>query len=347
MKRIFSEAKDERPGMRYKRAREMGSPEGVSSSPIGREDFNPEKYKSRDTGPRDRGVRDHMRLQWLFKTAFKLIHRHGKGDELDNLLEKGIKHLNRLQSAARVLTNPKKYGIEDDPAVLARYKEDAKESKSAILEMYVEIEAFLESLIKRVVSRIYINASEEDKKKLLTLTTLQDLPQFKTLREDEAEIINDIFFPRGTRAAPEEVEKRVKELVNSFMKLDKEVMDDTSQVHNILTRLKTTSKTANIEKNNSIGSTRRSQNFTDPSAGYKKFGVDTALKRKITSAFGIGDLAEVKAQLSASGRDDLAMLVGKKSEGEIMRSYSTGQPLSESYTFRYDVIVEDLLRKYR
>lgn len=347
MKRVFSEAKDERPGMRYKRSREMGAPEGVSSSPIGREGFNPEKYKSRDTGPRDRGVRDHMRLRWLFKTAFKLIHRHGKGAELDNLLEKGIKHLNRLQSAARVLTDPKKYGVEDDPATLARYREDAKNSKGAILEMYGEIETFLESLIKRVVSRIYINASEEDKKKLLTLTSLQDLPQFETLREDEAEIINDIFFPRGTKATSEEVEGRVKELVNSFMKLDKEVMDDTSQVHNILTRLKTTSKTANIEKDNSIGSAKRTQNITDPSAGYKKFGVDTAVKRKITSAFAKDDLAEVKAQLSAAGRDDLVAHVGKKSEGEIMRSYINGSPLSESYTFRYDVVVENLLRKYR
>lgn len=34
MKRILSQAKDERPGMRYKRSREMGAPEGVSSSPI-------------------------------------------------------------------------------------------------------------------------------------------------------------------------------------------------------------------------------------------------------------------------------------------------------------------------
>ena len=159
MKRVFSEAKDERPGMRYKRTREMGAPEGVSSSPIGREDFNPEKYKSQDTGPRDRGVRDHMRLQWLFKTAFKLIHRHGKGDELDNLLEKGVKHLDRLQSAARVLTNPKKYGIEDNPAQLARYKEDAKENKSAILEMYGEVEAFLESLINVKFPASHINES--------------------------------------------------------------------------------------------------------------------------------------------------------------------------------------------
>lgn len=340
MKRIFSEAKK---GMR--RLPTGAPPEIRSSGDI--DPSNIDARPERTNMPSDRGVRDHMRLQWLFKTAFKLIHRHGKGDELDNLLEKGIKHLNRLQSAARVLTDPKKYGIEDDPAALARYKEDAKENKGAILEMYGEIEAFLESLIKRVVSRIYINASEEDKKKLLTLTSLQDLPQFETLREDEAEIINDIFFPRGTKATPEEVERRVKELVNSFIKLDKEIMDDTSRVHNILTRLKTTSKTANIEKDNSIGSTKRSQNFTDPSAGYKRAGVDTAVKRKITSAFTKDDLAEVKAQLSASGRDDLAALVGKKSEGEIMKSYITGTPLAESRIFKYDVIVENLLSKYK
>lgn len=53
MKRIFSEAKDERPGMRYKRSREMGAPEGMSSSPIGKDYFNPEVYKPRTDGPKD------------------------------------------------------------------------------------------------------------------------------------------------------------------------------------------------------------------------------------------------------------------------------------------------------
>lgn len=53
MKRIFSEAKDERPGMRYKRSREMGAPEGMSSSPIGKDYFNPEVYKPRADGPKD------------------------------------------------------------------------------------------------------------------------------------------------------------------------------------------------------------------------------------------------------------------------------------------------------
>jgi hypothetical protein len=53
MKRLFSEAKDERPGMRYKRTREMGAPEGMSSSPIGKDYFNPEVYKPRTDGPKD------------------------------------------------------------------------------------------------------------------------------------------------------------------------------------------------------------------------------------------------------------------------------------------------------
>ena len=53
MKRIFSEAKDERPGMRYKRSQEGGAPEGMSSSPIGKAYFNPEKYKPRTDGPKD------------------------------------------------------------------------------------------------------------------------------------------------------------------------------------------------------------------------------------------------------------------------------------------------------
>ena len=53
MKRVFSEAKDERPGMRYKRSQEGGAPEGMSSSPIGKAYFNPEKYKPRTDGPKD------------------------------------------------------------------------------------------------------------------------------------------------------------------------------------------------------------------------------------------------------------------------------------------------------
>jgi hypothetical protein len=77
MKKIY-EAKDERPGMRFKQAQEGGAPRGMSSSPIGREDFNPEKYKPRTGDPKDRRSTGVSETKKTLMFALDLVARDPK-----------------------------------------------------------------------------------------------------------------------------------------------------------------------------------------------------------------------------------------------------------------------------
>lgn len=335
MKKILKEAKK---GGRVLRP---GAPGGVRSSGY-IDPSNIDERPDRSKLPSDRGIRDQMRLHNLFKTSLKVIHRQGKGEELDSFIEKGLKSLFRLQSAARIISDPKRYRDYDQKI----YRQDAEESKGEILALYNTAEEFLSKLIAQSVSKAYMKASDEDKKKILNLKSFDELPEnFDNITADEAELISEIFFKGSTRVTKEEAIEKVKQIVLSFIKLDKEVMEDESTVHNMLTRLKTASKTANIEKDNLVK--RKKAPMVDPSAGYKQRGVDIAVKRRLTKALSSGDDVEARAILSTNGRDDLAKLVGKKSEASITRSFILGTPFTESFVFEYDLLVSNILRSSR
>ena len=332
MRKILKEAKK---GGRVLRP---GAPGSVRSS--GNIDpSNIDERPDRSKLPSDRGIRDQMRLHNLFKTSLKVMHRQGKGQDLDSFIEQGLKSLFRLQSAARILSDPKRLK-QYDPNI---YRQDAKKSKGEVLALYDTAEETLSKLIAQSVSKAYMKASDEDKKKILNLKSFNDIPEdFENITADEAELISEIFFKSGTRATKEEAIAKVKQIVLSFIKLDKEVMDDESTVHNMLTRLKTASKTANIEKD----SLRKSKKAVmgDPSAGYKQRGVDIAVKRRLTKALSGGDDVEARAILSTNGRDDLAKLVGKKSEASITKSFILGTPFNESFVFEFDLLVDNILK---
>lgn len=316
-----------------------GAPGGIRSSGF----IDPSNVDDKPKGnnlPSDRGIMDQKKLYNLFNTGLKIIFRQGKGDELENFIEDGLKSYNRLKSAARILSDPKRYR-DYNPEL---YRQDAKQSKSEILDLYDDAEDYLSRLVAQTVGRAYIKASSEDKQKIATIKDLRELPtDLDSISVDEAELISAIFFKGGERASKDEAIERVNAIVNSFIKLDKEVMADEDTVHNMLTRLQTAAKTAKVDKDQ-IRTPKKSKPIAEPTAGYSN--VDLAVKRKITNAFGSGDLEEVKAQLDASGRRDLVSAVGDKSEAQILKAYVTGKPIEEGFVSMYDLVVEDLLHRY-
>jgi len=316
-----------------------GAPGGVRSSGF----IDPSNVDDRPKAsnlPSDKGIMDQKKLYNLFNTGLKIIFRQGKGDELENFIEDGLKSYNRLKSAARILSDPKRYR-DYSPEL---YRQDAKQSKSEIIDLYDDAEDYLSRLVAQTVGRAYIKASSEDKQKIATMKDLSELPtDLDSISVDEAELISAIFFKGSERASKDEAIEKVNAIVNSFIKLDKEVMADEDTVHNMLTRLQTATKTAKVDKDQ-INMPKKRQPIAEPTAGYSN--VDLAIKRKITKAFGSGDLDEVKAQLDASGRKDLVKAVGDKSEAQILKAYVTGKPIEEGFVSMYDLVVEDLLHRY-
>jgi hypothetical protein len=317
-----------------------GAPGDVRSSGF-IDPSNVDANPKRNNLPSDRGIMDQKKLYNLFNTGLKIIFRQGKGNELENFIEDSLKSYNRLKSAARILSDPKRYR-DYSPEL---YSQDAKQSKSEILDLYDDAEDYLSRLVAQTVGRAYIKASSEDKQKIATMKDFSELPtDLDSISVDEAELISAIFFKDGKKASKEEAISKVNAIVNSFIKLDKEVMADEDTVHNMLTRLQTAAKTAKVEKDQ-LRMPKKRQPIAEPTAGYSK--VDLGIKRKITKAFGSGDLDEVKAQLDASGRRDLVKAVGDKSEAQILKAYVTGKPIEEGFVSMYDLVVEDLLNRYR
>ena len=317
-----------------------GAPIGVRSSGF-IDPSNVDAKPKRNKLPIDRGIMPQKKLYNLFSTGLKIIFRQGKGDELENFIEDGLKSYNRLKSASRILSDPKRYR-DYSPQL---YRQDAKQSKGEILDLYDDAEDYLSRLVAQTVGRAYMKASNEDKKKIAEIKDLSELPSdLDSISVDEAELISAIFFKDGEKASKEDAISKVNAIVNSFIKLDKEVMADEDTVHNMLTRLQTAAKTAKVEKDQ-LRMPKKRQPIAEPTAGYSK--VDLGIKRKITKAFGSGDLDEVKAQLDASGRRDLVSAVGDKSEAQILKAYVTGKPIEEGFVSMYDLVVEDLLHTYR
>ncbi len=354
MKRIFSEAKGEGPGRRLEGVRRSAGPREGIRSPANIDPSNIEVYKAKVGEPRDSGMRDQMRLQSLFIAGLKLVYRTGRGPELDRKIKAGTEYHEVYKSEKRALDRelnpPSAFGRtpEINWRAVEEHRGNINEFHKKMKLWNVIIEGDLVDLINGAVTDIFNKASISDLNKIANIKTFEELPDLASLQitnVDEAELLSNIFFKNKTeKATPEEVQSNIKNIVRSFIKLDTERMDEEDTISNIINRLKTLTKTASVNRSELRGSARSN---VDPHAGYKRAGIDVAAKRKITSAFSRDDLQEVRAQLSMAGREDLANMVGKKQEADIMRSYISGEPLSEGYTFNYDVIVERLLCKYK
>jgi hypothetical protein len=72
------EAKGTKPGERFYRASESEGPSGISSSPIGKSNYNPEIYKPERKDPADKGMSDQVSIIKLLGKAFQLL----KNDEV-------------------------------------------------------------------------------------------------------------------------------------------------------------------------------------------------------------------------------------------------------------------------
>lgn len=83
---IVMEAKGTKPGERFSGALNAEGPAGMSSSPIGRDDYNPEIFKSEKKDPSDEGMGDQVSVIKLLSKAFQLL----KNDDVFADQMKGI-----------------------------------------------------------------------------------------------------------------------------------------------------------------------------------------------------------------------------------------------------------------
>lgn len=72
------EAKGTKQGERFYKASEAEGPSGISSSPIGKSDYNPEIFKPERKDPNDKGMSDQVSIIKLLGKAFQLL----KNDEV-------------------------------------------------------------------------------------------------------------------------------------------------------------------------------------------------------------------------------------------------------------------------
>ena len=353
MKRVFSEAKGEGPGRRLEGVRRSAGPREGIRSPANIDPSNIDARPERVNMPSDRGVRDHMRLGALFVAGLKLVYRTGRGEELNEKIESGAQDHEIYKSEKRALDRelnpPSAFGRAPDIdwRAVEMHRDNIKEHYKRVKIWNTSIKYKLVDLINDAVNDIFSEASSSDLDKIINIKTFAELPDLQSLRitnKDEAELLSDIFFRnRAEKATPEEVKNNIFDIVRSFIKLDTERMDDEDTISYIINRLKTLTKTASVNRNELKGSSRPN---ADPHAGYTRHGVNVKTKKEIQSAIRDGELDKARDLLEPT-RPDLAAAVGKSTEAAISIAYITGQPLKESYTFRYDVIVENLLRKYR
>jgi len=71
--RLVTEAKGTKPGERFNSVKNTNGPAGVSSSPIGKSNYNPELPERRDTGPRDIGFSNVQVLVRLLSKGLALL----------------------------------------------------------------------------------------------------------------------------------------------------------------------------------------------------------------------------------------------------------------------------------
>lgn len=75
---LIQESKGTKPGERFHRTSQSEGPSGISSSPIGKNDYNPEIYKAEQKDPTDKGMGDQVSIIKLLGKAFQLL----KNDEV-------------------------------------------------------------------------------------------------------------------------------------------------------------------------------------------------------------------------------------------------------------------------
>ena len=75
--KLVTEAKGTKPGERLTNVKSGNGPSGISSSPIGKSNYNPELPDKIDNGPSDKGSRDFASVIGLLGKSFQIL----KNDE--------------------------------------------------------------------------------------------------------------------------------------------------------------------------------------------------------------------------------------------------------------------------
>jgi len=83
---LVVEGKGTKPGERFNRVKNAEGPSGVTASPIGRDDYNPEIFVPNKTDPKDTGMSDEVSIIKLLGKSFQLL----KNDDTFQDQMKGI-----------------------------------------------------------------------------------------------------------------------------------------------------------------------------------------------------------------------------------------------------------------
>lgn len=398
------EAKDERPGMRYKRAREMGAPEGISSSPIGKDYFNPEVYKPRADGPKDvrsagvSGTKKSLSLALdivakdpEFRDRFNdVIAPHFQlANDIRIALKRlkgAIEELGKLEKkkAKLVKENPPKLkAIEFVDEEITYFTELAKKLEIQIFNLDEEIEQNINdpssleemtNIIKDAAKSLADSMSDKTKQQLAnnTLKSLADLnlnivdddPDLKLflkeiiLRPESFDPLEKLYeLVLGQR---EDAKQRGTGyyfinpmfLIGTMFKtaLDKSLRAPKKPTVNphVMRKAATSAIGPGLS-----GIVRKIQNDLQPlmSKLYDYEDLDDRDKSKVDSKLNfLKD--EIRGYAVGVDPDKLSnvfrliddLKTGNATERDVVTALYT---IKEGYSFRYDVIVENLLRKYR
>jgi hypothetical protein len=160
------EAKGTKPGERFFRTSEMEGPSGISSSPIGKSNYNPEIFKPEKKDPNDKGMTDQVNIIKILGKAFQLLKNDDvfadqmkgimKGFEKnrrqisayqESVIKSKPKHIDNLwgkiNNLIKIVNSPKEKtskDIEDFKNDLAHYKQLRDQAQSELDEVYAQIE---------------------------------------------------------------------------------------------------------------------------------------------------------------------------------------------------------------
>lgn len=403
MKKIFKEAKDERPGLLLKRAREMGAPQGMSSSPIGKDNFNPEKYKPRTDGPRDvrsagvSGTKKSLSLALdivardpEFRDRFNSIiapHFQLAGD-----LRVALKRLRGIIEELEKLEKKKARLVKEDPPKLEAIEIieekiddltiEAEDLEITISRLDKEIEQNINdrssleemtNIIKSAAKALSDSMSDDAKQRLetntlksladLNLNIVDDDPELKLfLKEiilspesfDPLEKLYELVL--GQR---EDAKKRGTSyyfinpmfMIGTMFKtaLDKSLRAPKKPVVNPHVMRKAARSAIGTGLSGIVDMIKKDRSLMDKLYDYED--LDDADRKKVDSKLNfIKD--EIRGYATGVDEEKVARIMGliddlktgDATERDVVTALYT---IKEGYTFRYDIIVEDLLKKYR
>lgn len=189
---LVSEAKTTKPGERYFRASESEGPSGISSSPIGKSNYNPEIFKPTRKDPADKGMGDAVSIIKLLGKSFQLL----KNDDVFADQMRGIMN-----------------GFKKNRQQISAYQENIIKYKPKTLDN-----------IWGRINRLITIVSDPKKQKDSDFPKFQkELDDLKAHRDIEQQELNNVY------SEIENVSKENEDINDSYLKQLLAVIQDTAK----------------------------------------------------------------------------------------------------------------------